>query len=481
MTTKEKIDRVHIFSQYFESGSGIQFAKNQALAGTLQHSALRSLCWRLFLKIIPEGTDASTWKGLIKQQRISYNQLKEEYLINPYEETDESENLLVNNPLSQVEDSPWQTYFQNKELQNEILQDIVRTYPEKEFFQEEKVRNMMLNILFIVAKRNPTTGYRQGMHELLAPIIYLLHKESVPVGELQDHVAYLASSEEYIEHDAFIIFDTLMVHMDQWFVRTSSTMRGSRSTLNDGNSLDNTSSSPIVQKCKKVQDIMLKKIDPILHSFLTDMGIEPQIYALRWIRLLFGREFHLDDVLTIWDAIFAFGDELKLVEYICLAMVLYLRDQLLEMDNSGCLRRLLNYPPVEDVTIFITSAIHLADPTGNAVKTLNTSNSSVKAKPKTKPQPVSANISELFSPNEDTTSQVVTSSNPMERLTEKLKQSQTTRVHMANRLERIIYVLHQGILEDKAIDPETLIVTVAELKQVKDILNGLLDAEPLNS
>lgn len=82
-------------------------------------------------------------------------------------------------------------------------------------------------------------------------------------------------------------------------------------------------------------------------------------------------------------------------------------------------------------------------------------------------------------------------------MTNRLKESQTTRVHMASRLDRIIYVLHQAILEDKPfvflknfffhyltkenrVDTETLVVTVAELKQVKDILNGLLDSEPLN-
>ena len=35
----------------------------------------------------------------------------------------------------------------------------------------------------------------------------------------KDHVAYLASSEAYIEHDAFTIFDKLMEHMDKWFLR----------------------------------------------------------------------------------------------------------------------------------------------------------------------------------------------------------------------------------------------------------------------
>merc|ERR1712137_436676 len=439
-----EVDREHIFAQYFGSGSGIQFARSQALGGTLQHSPLRSLCWRLFLGIIPEGSDLSTWSSMIKEQRQAYTELKEEYLINPYEET--SENLLVNNPLSQVEDSPWQTYFQNKELQNEIVQDLIRTYPEREFFQKDKIRTLMCDILFIVAKRNPSLGYRQGMNELLAPIVYLLDKESIPAAEVQDHVAYLACSEEYIEHDAFTIFDALMDQMNRWFVRSDSSNREDVH-------------SPVVQKCKYIQDVLLKKHDPVLQSFLTDIGIEPQIYALRWIRLMFAREFHLDDVLTLWDAIFAYGRNLELMSNICLSMLLYLRDQLLEMDNSGCLRRLLNYPPVEDVTIFIISALNMLDPTRVKVPS---------SKPKPKPEPVSAKIEDLYVPTEDHSMPVKGPTTPMESLKDKLKQSQTTRVHMASRLERIIYVLHQSILEEKPVDQETLIVTVAELKQVKD-------------
>ena len=47
--------------------------------------------------------------------------------------------------------------------------------------------------------------------------------------------------------------------------------------------------------------------DPALHLRLGELGIEPQLYLLRWLRLLFGREFHFEDVKLLWDAIFAFG------------------------------------------------------------------------------------------------------------------------------------------------------------------------------
>lgn len=83
----------------------------------------------------------------------------------------------------------------------------------------------------------------------------------------------------------------------------------------------------------------------------------------KWLRLLFGREFHLQDLLILWDAIFAFGRSLKLVDYICVAMLIYIREQLLQMDEMTVMKRLLKYPPVEDITVFVRKAVELATPT----------------------------------------------------------------------------------------------------------------------
>lgn len=46
----------------------------------------------------------------------------------------------------------------------------------------------------------------------------------------------------------------------------------------------------------------------------------------RWVRLLFGREFPLQDLLVVWDALFADSITLDLVDYIFVAMLLYIRD-----------------------------------------------------------------------------------------------------------------------------------------------------------
>jgi TBC1 domain family protein 5 len=45
------------------------------------------------------------------------------------------------------------------------------------------------------------------------------------------------------------------------------------------------------------------------------------------MRLLFGREFPFDDVLEMWDLLFAHGLRSNLVDFTCIAMLLRIRWQ----------------------------------------------------------------------------------------------------------------------------------------------------------
>jgi TBC1 domain family protein 5 len=47
----------------------------------------------------------------------------------------------------------------------------------------------------------------------------------------------------------------------------------------------------------------------------------------RWMRLLFGREFPFEDVLEMWDLLFAHGLRSDLVDFTCIAMLLRIRWQ----------------------------------------------------------------------------------------------------------------------------------------------------------
>ena len=45
----------------------------------------------------------------------------------------------------------------------------------------------------------------------------------------------------------------------------------------------------------------------------------------RWMRLLFGREFPFQEVLVVWDRLFAEGLRSELVDFVCIAMLLRIR------------------------------------------------------------------------------------------------------------------------------------------------------------
>ena len=74
---------------------------------------------------------------------------------------DETLDPCINNPLSQAEESPWNQHFQDGELRKVIKQDVVRTFPEVEFFQSLGVRETLIDILFMYARCHPEIGYRQ--------------------------------------------------------------------------------------------------------------------------------------------------------------------------------------------------------------------------------------------------------------------------------------------------------------------------------
>lgn len=66
------------------------------------------------------------------------------------------------------------------------------------------------------------------------------------------------------------------------------------------------------------------------------------MFLLRWIRVLFSREFVLEEILIIWDELLA---DLSLVDFFCFAMMESVRSSLLCCDSDGPLALLLRFPP----------------------------------------------------------------------------------------------------------------------------------------
>uniref|UniRef100_A0A669CFX3 TBC1 domain family, member 5 n=1 Tax=Oreochromis niloticus TaxID=8128 RepID=A0A669CFX3_ORENI len=93
--------------------------------------------------------------------------------------------------------------------------------------------------------------------------------------------------------------------------------------------------------------------------------VKQDVLRTRWVRLLFGREFPLQDLLVVWDALFADSITLDLVDYIFVAMLLYIRDALIASNFQTCLGLLMHYPPIGDINSLLQKALFLRDPKNN--------------------------------------------------------------------------------------------------------------------
>ncbi|XP_057595450.1 TBC1 domain family member 5 isoform X2 [Hippopotamus amphibius kiboko] len=355
----------------FVNSNYLATVRQKGINGQLRSSRFRSICWKLFLCVLPQ--DKSQWISRIKELRAWYSNIKEILITNPRKVVGQQD-LMINNPLSQDEGSLWNKFFQDKELRSMIEQDVKRTFPEMQFFQQENVRKILTDVLFCYARENEQLLYKQGMHELLAPIIFTLHC---------DHQAFLHASEsaqpseemktlldpEYLEHDAYAMFSQLMETAEPWFSTFEHDGQKGRETLMTpipfARPQDLGPTIAIVTKVNQIQDHLLKKHDIELYMHLNRLEIAPQIYGLRWVRLLFGREFPLQDLLVVWDALFADGLSLSLVDYIFIAMLLYIRDALISSNYQTCLGLLMHYPRIGDVHSLILKALFLRDPKRN--------------------------------------------------------------------------------------------------------------------
>ncbi|EOA32926.1 hypothetical protein CARUB_v10016252mg [Capsella rubella] len=400
---------------------------------------LRGVRWRVNLGVLP------SFSSSIDEFRreVATSRRRRSLLINPQVLKDEysSSNFSIDNPLSQNPNSTWGQFFRIAELEKTLDQDLSRLYPEHWcYFQTSGCQGMLRRILLLWCLKHPEYGYRQGMHELLAPLLYVLHVDAMRLSEVRkDYEDYFTDrfdglsleerditctfyfnkfmdsmddgtgsqgfskkmktfdeldpeiqsivmlsdaygeeselgivlSEKFMEHDAYCMFDALMtgnhgcVSMASLFCYSPAS--GSHTGL-----------SPVLEACTAFYSL-LAVVDSSLHSHLVELGVEPQYFGLRWLRVLFGREFSLQDLLLVWDEIFSADNSAKtdttdddsrnhsfgivecprgtLILGMTVSMILYLRSSLLSTENATCcLQRLLNFPEIVDLNKIIQKA-----------------------------------------------------------------------------------------------------------------------------
>lgn len=132
----------------------------------------------------------------------------------------------------------------------------------------------MVDVLFIYVKLNPDLGYRQGMHELLAPILWVVDRDaidpkSVEKGSLsqEDDLMRQLLDATYVEHDSFTLFCAVMQTARAYYEHGE--QRSSSGTMDV---------IPIVNRCQYIHQELLLTTDLELADHLHAVEILPQIF-----------------------------------------------------------------------------------------------------------------------------------------------------------------------------------------------------------
>ncbi|KAK1245127.1 hypothetical protein MKX08_004756 [Trichoderma sp. CBMAI-0020] len=297
-------------------------------------SGNRSVCWKVFLLSKDGDATELSWSRLLREKRELYSERRDHFL--RFIKHPESLAELTIDPLADDPKSPWNTVREDETIRAEILQDVQRL-PDEATYHEDYMQRMILDILFVYCKVNPDRGgYRQGMHELLAPILHVVEQDALDRASISgsddenglEELMLETIDSSFIEHDAFILFSQLMEHA-QSFYEVKDAPTPAQSADGPFQPRFPEQSSAIVERSKFIHEVCLQQVDPELAAHLTSVEILPQIF------LIPSRP----------------------------DMLLYVT-ALLESDYSVCLQLLLKYPPPDQQHgphTFVDDALYLRD------------------------------------------------------------------------------------------------------------------------
>ena len=353
---------------------------------------LRPIAWKIFLGIIPEENKSiEEWIDVVDSQRNEYKEKLEKYCnIKKYKSIDP----LLNNENKENVDLLNQEKSNDKNVINLINLDLIRTHQSIKLFQNTKTKNILSNILYIYSKENEDIPYGQGMNELVSMLYICLYpyyfpfkgKQNVDKNEIKN---YLNDIESHYEDIYLFFYDENEIQSDIYFLFEALMIKGIKNLygkddikkddlnynlyelfpdlIND-NSYEEKPTHLNLRSYLLIKE-KLKIIDKKLYNHFKKININCNYFLHRWFKCVFTREFDIKEVLCLWDKIFLYefnkGKKYKyplvFIDFICLAMIIRIRYQLIKKDEGDCFTILFHYPKGEDISDIIELAEKISE------------------------------------------------------------------------------------------------------------------------
>ena len=371
----------HILSNSEDFQNLIESSKNCDLL-----KELRPTMWKIFLGILPKNnSNIVEWVEILSKMRDKYNKKKKKYFsIKKYKGDPLGIN---NNSENKKSERDFNRLYEENELRRIINLDIIRTYQNINLFSQENIKKILLNILFIWSKDNSDVSYRQGMNDLLAILLLCLYpyyfqidsnekiskediikifnlKESKDIYKYSIKIYNYFHDENDLECDLFYLFDSLMnkgmkelfepkiiQKNDKDYYKYEIFKNIYKDEFNDEKT------NYITRRCFLLIHEKLKIIDEELYNYFKIKDINCGAFLQKWFRCILCREFDLDQVFILWDAVLV-NDYINeknqkyyffFIDSVCLAMLIRLRKYILNADQNDCFSLLFKYPKIDNI------------------------------------------------------------------------------------------------------------------------------------
>ena len=359
---------IFVFKTSFNNENFIKDIFSSSKEGNL-NIILRPISYRIFLNIF-DVKSITTWIEVVSLQREEYkNKFKKYCKIKKF-----SGNPLEGGNIKNDED---------KELKDLINKDLIRTYQDIDIFLQNNIKNNLANILYIWSKENESISYRQGMNEILAvlllafyPVYFVSKSKPKPnkneimnivnqfMNEGKTDINYedlyvFFHDEDEIQSDLYYTFDAIMKRGQQLLFDPKPLEKNDKNynlyelfPNQEKIRIDDDVPTYINRRCAYLIYEKLQGIDEDLYDHFIKIDLPCTIVLQKWLRCLFNREYEYNDVLYLWDSIFAheYIDKKTekysfiFVDYVALAMLIKIRDMLKDKDQNDCLSILFKYP-----------------------------------------------------------------------------------------------------------------------------------------
>ena len=336
----------------------LKVKENLINSGKMSHSEkeyIRAFSWRIFLGTISIDEKTSL-KSMIEETINKRKTVK---------------NLIKKNTVNKLKGDPlgglsvegegdkdaegWDSFFNQSEVANLINFDVERTMPGEKIFQEPYIREMENTILKLFAKNHKKVSYKQGMNEILSLLIYAIYPYYVkspvskytneiidkwvkdPIGNYKE-IYHFFHDENELQNDIYYLFGNIMIKFGL-------------SKIYDDEQKEGKAAPYFIRRANTIILRKLGQVDKQMYLHLINKNLDYRMIFQRWLKCLFKREFPNRESCLIWDTIFAHEaekptGEMIYIDYIVLAMLLYVKKDLLKRDDSEMFEILLKYPEI---------------------------------------------------------------------------------------------------------------------------------------